>query len=179
MNTASYVTFGLALVIGAPSMSVKAAEVISGRSQEISSLLVAAEHEAIELKHDAVDMEGMIRSRVNRAGQSAAVTRVKEHINECGELLARMAESREAASPLQSQAIDQITPLLRQMATNTSSFIDLISAGDPGISRSELQQSANVNSELAAELTTLISNFVDYEKTMERQEELRTRLNVR
>jgi hypothetical protein len=155
------------------------ADVKSPGAEAVSALLDEAKQEAFDLKEDAIHMESQVRSGHSWDGHGAAASFVREHINKSGKLLAQMEASRSSASPVQVEAIDHITPLLKKLADNTAEFIGFVNERSMHIKSAELRDSANLNVQLATELANLISNFVDYERSMEKQQELRSALDQR
>ena len=92
----------------------------SNDSAEITALLADAKSEAGLLKQDTEDMESFTRS--NSSWQSYAITinKVKQHVNELGDLSSKLNNARSGGSPWQQDAIDRINPLLKELVTNVT-----------------------------------------------------------
>src|SRR5450755_3768122 len=87
-------------------------------STEVSKLLSEAKMQAFELKEDAATMETFSRQDVARETITATVSQIRESINAVGRELAKLDAVRDSAAPWQKMAIDQMRPLLRELAAN-------------------------------------------------------------
>ena len=147
-------------------------------SEEVSKLLSEAKTEALELKKDAQEMESFTRSKLSWESHAATVERIKEHVNAVGRLVTKLNDARAAASPWQEQAIEQITPLLREMAVNTEATIKLLNANKHRLHTPEYKEYLTTNYEVAMELAALVTDFVDYGKAKNKFEHLRDKLEI-
>jgi hypothetical protein len=131
---------------------------------DVSSLFQDAKTTADQLKRDVVEMESYARSALSWRSHAVQITRIKDHINKAGQLAAQLEKSRNNAQPWHETAIDRLTPLLKELASNTSAMIERInqqkSMNDPAYNAF-----LKSNEDLATELSKLISDTVDYDKT--------------
>jgi len=169
------------LVAGYLTMSpvAKAADTSGGDSEQVSKLFSEAKDEAHQLVVDADQLHAFTRSDVGWQSHAAKITSLKEHVNKAGEILASLHEVRATAAPWQQQAIDQITPLLKQLASNTTSAIEHLNDKRDRIRFSaEYKSYAAENYDLAKELAALISDYVDYDTTKAEFDRLAEKLEV-
>ena len=153
------------MVAGCVSISpgAKAADNVAGSSEKIHELLTQVKAEAIELKRDAHDLEIWAQGKqISWRTHGAQLSVIREHINKAGKLLAQMNEARHAASPWQQRAIDRIHPLLKELADNTGATINHLNDARSNVHFSEYADYAKAGSDLAEELASLVSDYVDF-----------------
>jgi trans-aconitate methyltransferase len=163
-RTTYFVALAL-LVIGCfmTSPAAKAANPTTGSSERVSQLLSEVKAEAVALEHDAEDLAVWTRAKqMSWMSHAAKLNQMKDHVNQAGQLLTKLNEARTTASPWQQQAIDRIYPLLKELADNTSTTINHLSANKERINFSPYPDYAKANFELAQELAALISDYVEY-----------------
>jgi hypothetical protein len=150
-----------------------------GDSKEISTLLSEAKSESSELREDAERMETFTRSKLSWESFATKINEIKHHVNKTGELLAKLNQVRETGSSWQQQAVDHITPALKELAENTESTIEYLNENRKLVHSKELEDYCVVNYELAKELTALVGDFIDYGETEARFAELQKKVNAR
>ena len=92
-------------------------------SEAVSKLLVQAKSEAVLVEDDAALLDSFTRSKVGWQSHAGKLNEIAEHINALGKLNKDLAEQRALGSPWQQKAIDQIDPLLREMADQLTTTI--------------------------------------------------------
>ena|ERR1051326_1867821 len=147
-------------------------------SEEVTKLLGEVQTEAVELKMDAEKMESYTINKLSWESHAHAVQQIREHVNATGRLLTRLNENRALASPWQEQAIDEITPLLRELAANTTAVIEHLDANKTRLHSAEYKEYLTANYEVSKELSALITDFVDYAKHKNRFEHLTNKLEI-
>lgn len=147
-------------------------------SEEIARQLQEARSEAIQLKRDAEEMESFVRSKLSWESHASAIEAMKEHINAVGRLTTRLIELRDKATPWQETAIDRITPLLRELAGNTTATIEHLNNNKVRLHTQEYKDFVVANYELSSQLSALIGDFVDYGQSKAKFERLRQKLEV-
>ena len=158
--------------------ALEAADKSTMDSTEITNLLADAKAEAFELKADAEHMEIFNRSDVTWESHASMIDRVREHVNTVGRLVNRLNEVREAGSPWQVEAIDQVTPLMKQLAANTQATVELLARNKDRLHNQEYKEFLSTNFDLSSELANLVADFVDYGKTKAKFEGLTNKLEV-
>lgn len=150
-----------------------------GDSPAISTLLSEAKSEALELSDDSDKMVSFSRSVLRTQSFADKLNEVKEHVNKAGKLLAKLSEAREAGSPWQQEAIDHITPLLKELAANTETTIRHFNDNRLLTHSQELQEYCLVNYELAQELAAMVGDFIAYGETQAKFAELQKKVEAR
>ena len=153
------------LVAGCFSISpaANARDTSSGSSAEVSRLLAEVKTEAIALERDAADLHAWTGAKqVGWESHSGKLNLIREHINKAGQLLPRLNEAREGASPWQHQAIDRIYPLLKELADNTEATINHFNENMARIHFPAYQDYAKAGANLAKELAALLSDYVEF-----------------
>jgi hypothetical protein len=162
----------LSPVAGAASSSI-------GDSEEISALLSNARFEAIELRDDSDKMLSFSRSVLPSQNFAGKLTDVKDHVNKAGKLLAKLDQARGTGSSWQQQAIDHITPVLKELAANTEATINHFNDNRMLVHSKELVEYCSVNYELAKELAALVEDFIDYGESQAKFAELQKKVEAR
>lgn len=100
-------------------------------ADEASSLLKQIGMNASKLSQDGATLATLSRSGVPSKSHGIFLNSVKDQINETGRLLGRLEQIKAGATPWQQQAIDQLTPIAQQVASNTQGAIKQLN-GNPG-----------------------------------------------
>jgi len=147
-------------------------------SKEVSGLLSDVKAEAVQLRHDADELK--MFTHVDRSWEShvAKVDEIKRHVNNAGALLTKLENAKSKASPWQQQAIDRVTPLLKELASNTTATIEQLNQKPKLLQTGPYADYADANYEVASNLAELISDYVDYGKSKAKSEELASKLEV-
>jgi hypothetical protein len=91
---------------------------------EVAAQLDAANTEAAELARDTDEMTSLLHNDVSWESHAAMLSRIKDHVNNMGRIVAKLQEERVEASPWQQQAIDRMVPMLKEIAANTTAAIE-------------------------------------------------------
>jgi hypothetical protein len=146
------------------------------KAADIPSLFQDAKMSANQLKLDAVQMESYTRSKMNWQSHSSQISRIKEHINRAGEIVSKLDEARGSAEPWHQTSIDRITPVLKELASNTESIIDHLNKTPNHLMNVTYKEYLTYNAELAGELSKLVGDAVDYDATKTKIESLHDKL---
>jgi hypothetical protein len=147
-------------------------------SEQVSNLLSDVKTQAVKLSADASTMESYTRSGASWESHSAALNQMKEHINEAGRQLTKLQEVRESASPWQKTAINQIYPLMKQLADSTTDGIKYIRYNPKRLMFPGYKDYIEANADTSSRLASLIGDFQDYGNTKQRLEALATKLEL-
>lgn len=142
-----------------------------GDSAQATRLLERARTSATQLKNDSVEMESYAGTQLTWESHANQVNRIKEHINDSGKILAELHDVRGSAEPWQQEAIDKITPLLQNLASNTESIIDHLNERNQTW-HPEYRGYLESNAEMATDLSNLIRDYIDYGKARSKTESL-------
>jgi hypothetical protein len=89
-----------------------------------------------------------------------------------------MHAARDTAKPWHQEAIDEITPALKQLASNTENIINYMNANPNRLKAPEYQSYIKLNTELAGDLSSTISDAVDADNARTKLEELKAKLGA-
>ncbi len=132
-------------------------------SEKISDLLRETKVEARLLEKDVIEIENYMKSGLSWQSHAAKLGEIRSHINKAGKLLAQMNDERPTGSPWQQKAIDEIHPLLQELASNTQSALEHFTDNkDRFHMGSTYMEYLKSNVALSKELATLITDYVDY-----------------
>jgi NTP pyrophosphatase (non-canonical NTP hydrolase) len=147
-------------------------------NSDVAANLDAAKSEAAELARDADEMTALIKNDVSWQSHADALTRIKEHVNNMGKIVAKLQEERDEASPWQQQAIDRMIPMLKEIAANTTAAIEHLNTNQirpvSGNYKDYLEENANTSHELA----DMIYSVEQYDHTRTKLEQLQDRLEL-
>jgi hypothetical protein len=147
-------------------------------SEEVSGLLADVKTEAVQLRHDADELKIFTHSKLSWGSHASKVEIIKEHVNNAGRLLSKLDDAKSTASPWQQQAIDQITPMLKELASNTTATIEHLNQRPQLLHTGPYANYVDANYEVASSLAELISDYVDYGKSKAKSEELASKLET-
>ena len=147
-------------------------------SEQVSKLLSEVRSDALLLRDDAQLMESYTRSDISRETQGRTVASVKGHVNTMGKKLTELVSMKDEASPWQVAAIERIQPFLRELADNTTRAIKYINDGPTNYKTGEYKDYLEANADVANELFSLISDFVNYGNSKNRMQRLGIKLEV-
>ena len=139
---------------------------------DLTALFQEARTTATQLNRDAETMESFTRSNLNWQSHSAQITQIKDHINKAGSILSQMQAARAEAKPWHQDAIDGITPALKELASNTESIINHLNENPRRLKDPTYMQYLKSNAQSARDLAAAVGNVVDYDRTRTRMEEL-------
>ena len=139
---------------------------------DLTALFQEARTTATQLNRDAETMESFTRSNLNWQSHSAQITQIKDHINKAGSILSQMQAARAEAKPWHQDAIDGITPALKELASNTESIINHLNENPRRLKDPTYMQYLSSNAQSARELAAAVGNVVDFDRTRTKMEEL-------
>jgi len=156
--------------------TLKAAEVPD--SEHVTKLLSDAKTMAFQLSEDAAMMESFTRVNVSWESHAAAITVIKEHVNELGRQEAKLKEARADAAPWQKTAIDRIMPYVDELGGYTSAVIEHINAEPRRLNTAEYKDYLEANADYSSDLAAMIGDFVNYGKNKARFERIGDKLEL-
>jgi hypothetical protein len=161
---------GAGALLVLPEMQAKAA------AADLATLFQEARTIATQLSTDAATMNSYTRSNLSWQSHTAQITQIKDHINKTASLLSQMEAARGDAKPWHQTAIDRITPVLKELASNTEAVINHLNAKPNHLRDATYQSYLTSNAELATELSRSVGDTVDYDNTKTKLEELQAKL---
>lgn len=180
MRKARY-ALGLALLVAASLYLLpvlQAADNPAPDSPEVSDLLTQAKDHAVQLRNDSDTMQQYATSGVAWQSHATQINTIKDHVNNLGKVLQNMSDRHPHASPWQQGAIDRVTPLARELASNIEATIEHINNNQNRLSLPEYKDFLSANYELSASLSELIGDYVTYGKSKATYDRLGSQLEV-
>jgi len=147
-------------------------------SEQISNLLKQAKSHAVLAEHDAATLESYTRSKVSWELHGRQLSRIKEHVNELGQLNKQLSDLRAEGSPWQQVAIDQIDRRLREMANLLTATINQLNHNPSQVHMQAYRDYVKANCELTSRIAKMIEDFVDYDEAKSKAESLEQKLEL-
>jgi hypothetical protein len=150
----------------------------SADSAEISQLLVDAKSHAGSLQDDAATLNSFVRSKLHWKSHAGKLSAMRTHVNELGQINQKLADLRVTGSPWQQTAIEQIDPLLREMANHLNATINHLNDNQSRIHMREYRDYVHASHELASRTAGMIRDFVDYDEAKSKADTLEAKLEL-
>ena len=116
-----------------------------------------------KIKRDAVKMESYaLTSGLSWKTHSAALEKIKTDVNALQENMRGLQSHRTVASPWQQEAIDRITGLANDLATNMNASIDRLSKSKSRPTAPPYPEYLKANTQIAGDLADEINTTIDY-----------------
>lgn len=163
------------LMFSGTSMSSAQTTQDSGR---ITELLSEAKGHALEAEDDAATLEAYARSRLSWRAHGNQFEAMKVHVNELGKIAGEMNDLKAEGSPWQQGVIQQVTPLLEEMASNLTKAIEHLNANQSQVHMQTFRDYTRTNYELAKRTADLIRDYVDYDEARSAAESLEQKLEL-
>lgn len=147
-------------------------------SPEVTELLTQAKSHAVRLADDADAMHKFGLTSVSWQSHAAQIDSIRAHTNNLGKVMQKLSDRYEWASPWQQKAIDHITPLAAELASNIETTIEHINNNQERLHTGQYRDYLTSNYELASDLSGLIRDYVTYGKNKARFDVLGTDLKI-
>lgn len=147
-------------------------------SGQVSQTLSEAKMRAFQLKEDADEMESFTRSNVSWEAHANAIAKIREDVNAMGRLLMKLQDTRSSAAVWQRTAIDRVTPVAKELASNTTAVIDQLSRNPRRLNTAAYQDYLEAIVDSARNLAATVTDFVEYGKAKERLDRLAKKLEL-
>ena len=118
------ISSGVAVLALLIAMTAPSAAAQTSDSAKVSNLLAQAESHATLLKNDAATLQSFTRSGVSWQSHAGQLEVMKTHVNNLGKVEEQLRDARSEGAPWQQEAIDQINPLLQDMADHLTATIN-------------------------------------------------------
>jgi uncharacterized protein Yka (UPF0111/DUF47 family) len=147
--------------------------------KEASGLLEEAKMISTQLRRDAAELHALARGgSLTWQSHAGKLETIKSHVNSAGQLVRRLNDIRHVAAPWQQEAVDRVTPMLSEIASNTQWAIEHLNQNRNRLFTPEYKEYVATISAMASEMAELVSEFVEYEQTKGKLEQLETSLEV-
>lgn len=143
-----------------------------GDAAQASQLLQQAKTSAAQLRRDTVQMQSWVGSQLTWESHAQQINAIKEHVNNSGKILSELHNARDGAEAWQQDAIDRITPMLHEMASNTEGIINHLNEHQGKTWVPQYRNYVEANAAQAEDLYRLISDYLNYGSAKSKTESL-------
>lgn len=150
----------------------------SGDSADVNKLLAQINDEAIQFYADADKINSFSRSNISSQTYATNLDLIRQHVNEASKTLTSLNEQRDNGSSWQQIAIDRINPLFREMTANTETLIATFNKNTNRVHMKEFRDYVQANTDVAANLSQVIGDFISYGDAKTKMENLAEKLEI-
>ena len=148
----------------------------SSAQLEASDLLKQVRNGAIQLSNDGDQLVSMARSNVSRSSYAGSLERIKAHINKTGAQLAQLEALKNEAAPWQQEAIDRITPIAQELASDTEAAIQHINEVPNKLHSVDYRNTLLAIAEDAKELKNNLSDYLNLAEAQQKVDDLQMKI---
>lgn len=148
-------------------------------SAEISKLLAQAKSHAVLAEDDAATLDSYTNSKLSWESHGEMLNQMREHVNALGKVSKQLVDKRAMGSKWQQKAIDQIDPLLREMAERLSATIKHMGENTKRLHMPAYREYVHSNYEVANKTAGMIRDIVEYDEAQSRAESLEAKLELK
>ena len=156
-----YLTMSALLVAGIAGMSssLKAAKG-AGAVNPVSKLLSEAQTDSAHISVDWKSYASQLNPNWTR--DAAEIARMKDDIDAAAKTIASLSDSRNQASPSQVATIDQIVPVMEELADRGTDAIEYLNGNQTRLTDKECRKYLEANSDTSSRLAGLIAQLVEF-----------------
>lgn len=148
-------------------------------SAAINKLLSDVKVHSIEADDDAATLDSFARSgQISWKSHGRKLAEIKEHVNNLIRDSNEMGSMRAEGSAWQQEAIDQLNPLLQEMADHLTATIQHLNANQSRVHMPQYRDYARANYDLVHECHQLISDLAEYSESKEKANLLEKNLDL-
>lgn len=126
-----------------------------------------------KIKKDAAILQSFTRAGgPSWTSHAAALTPIKDDVNKLQENMRGLQSHRNEASPGQQEAIDRITGLANDLATNMNNAIDQLNKSGRRPVHAPYPEYLDANYQIVSDLQAAINSTIDFEQTKAKMETL-------
>ena len=164
-----------------PFFSVANARTISrctGDSTTVSSLLLQAREDVIQLRNDAEELQSFNWSKMSWESHAMKLDQIRDEVNSLGVLVTKLNDQKTKASPRERQVIDRVTPMLKELASKVQVAIDGVKNNPEHVQTFGYRDDYSAIAEISSKLAAQISDLVQYDQLNAKLEKLARRLEI-
>jgi hypothetical protein len=147
-------------------------------SSAVSKLLDEVKSHAALVDEDAHTLAAYTRSDMGWSTHAQQLTVIKEHVNDLIRDSNQIASMRDEGSPWQQEAIDRISGLLPEMASNLTATINHLNDNQNRIRMKPYQDLAKANETIIHRAHEIIADFVEYSDAKAKAQVLEKQLQL-
>lgn len=168
----------LVLLLLSPRQRIQAAPPDKPDNSEVTTLLEDIELQAADLQLDSDTLVSYTHSDVTWQAHADELSLIKDHINKIGQTIQKLENLRASAAPWQQEAVDRIIPVAHRLASNTQAAIEYLDRRPEFLHNPQYDRYLESNDAAAAQLTSMVRDFVEYGKAEDTLETLARRLEL-
>ncbi len=177
VNLRSWLHLTLAALL-IPLAALSAAGQQRPDSAHVTQLLQQARGEAARLATEADALSSYTRSAVTWESHSSQIQVITDHINQLGKTVESLNDAKGEASDWQQQAIDHVTPLAQELASDIQTTINHLNENKTRLRSAPYTEYVKANAENSQQLANLIRDYVSYGQAKVKYEELSDKLGT-
>jgi hypothetical protein len=164
------------MLIGISALLVLPEMQTAATAADLATLFQEARTTASQLRKDAATMETYTRSNLSWQSHGSQITEIRQHINKAGSILSEMQAARADAQSWHQEAIDRITPVLNELASNTEAVIRQLNENPGRLKTPTYQGYLKDNADLAVELANIVGDAVNADNIRTKIETMQAKL---
>lgn len=146
-------------------------------SLQVMKLLKEARTEAARLRSETDKLESYKSGGLSRGTHARQLEVTKGHVNELGKTLDKLEARKAEASPWQQKAIEEIRPVLEDLADRTTRAIEHVNENPHLIGQPDYHELLTDKAALSVQLADLLDDHVKYGETKAELEELESKVS--
>lgn len=148
-------------------------------STAVSEQMEQVKSHAARAEDEAGTLESYTRSDLHWRTHATQLTIIKEHVNNLIEDANQLKAMRDQGSPWQQEAIDRISALLPEMASQLTATINHFNDNTDRLKQQPYRDYALATRDMIAGAHRVIADLVDYGKSKAKAEALEKKLELR
>ena len=128
------------------------------------------------IKKDAAKMQSFSRRKLNWQTHSEVLEQIKADVNKLQENMRGLQSHRTEASPWQQDAIDRITGLANDLATNMNNAINQLNKSKSTPTAPPYPEYLDANYQIVSDLEAAINSTIDFAQTKAKMDALQGQL---
>lgn len=141
-------------------------------ADEATNLLKQIRTDAAQLSQDGATLATLSRSGISGKTHAIYLNGVKARINATGQMLSRLEQIKDGAAPWQQEAIDQLTPIAQEVASNTQAAIVQLNGNSQRLLTPDYTESLRAIAASASDLSHSISGYLSVAAINEKADRL-------
>lgn len=172
VTRSSLMLLGVAVLAMVPF--VRASELPAGSAADAKQLLADAREQAVQLAKDARALQGYTTGELSAitAGHGAMLERINQDVSKAGAVSFQMQGARGSASATEQEAIDQVDPLLKKLASILNTETMRIHKVSAVVQAPPYTDYLRANARLTSDLAWAITDIVDCADAKAKAEEI-------
>jgi hypothetical protein len=129
-----------------------------------------------KIKKDAAKMQSFTRGKLDWQSHRVVLETIKADVNKLQENMRGLQSHRTEASPWQQDAIDRITGLANDLATNMNNAIDQLNKSKSTPTAPPYPEYLDANYQIVSDLQATINSTIDFAQTKAKMDVLQAQL---